>query len=348
MSTQSHEPDTAIARSESTALAARSELSIEEVTAQVGKIQQVMAAVMRDGEHYGVIPGTNKPTLYKPGAEKLLLTFRLGPRYSSEKTWHDDGHLTVVTMCELVHIPTNEFIAAGEGLCTTKESKYAYRNPERTCPTCGAAAIIKGKAEYGGGWVCWQRKGGCGAKFAAGDDEIEGQDSGKVANPDLADSYNTVLKMAAKRALVAAVLNGTAASDLFTQDLEDATGDAVSADDSPAAEVMASDAQIAELQALCDATGHAPAKIAEAWGVEALTDLTATRAEQSIARLREIQSGGGEDAAAETSEAVAESDEATHAPRGPAAASEPSEADDGADLWDGDGDEPAGDPPSGA
>ena len=44
---------------------------------------------------------------------------------------------------------------------------------------------------------------------------------GRVANMDLADSYNTVLKIANKRALVAVVLNVTAASDLLTQDIED-------------------------------------------------------------------------------------------------------------------------------
>lgn len=36
---------------------------------------------------------------------------------------------------------------------------------DKTCPKCGAAAIIKGKEEYGGGWVCFKKKGGCGAKF---------------------------------------------------------------------------------------------------------------------------------------------------------------------------------------
>lgn len=43
----------------------------------------------------------------------------------------------------------------------------------------------------------------------------------RVENPDIADVYNTVLKMANKRALVAATLNVTAASDIFTQDIED-------------------------------------------------------------------------------------------------------------------------------
>ena len=45
----------------------------------------------------------------------------------------------------------------------------------------------------------------------------------KVENDNPADNYNTVLKMAKKRALVDAVLTATAASDIFTQDLEDIT-----------------------------------------------------------------------------------------------------------------------------
>lgn len=44
---------------------------------------------------------------------------------------------------------------------------------------------------------------------------------GGSENPDIADVYNTVLKMAMKRALVHATLNTTAASDMFTQDVED-------------------------------------------------------------------------------------------------------------------------------
>jgi hypothetical protein len=39
-------------------------------------------------------------------------------------------------------------------------------SPASACPKCGViGAIIKGRPEYGGGWVCWTNKGGCGAKF---------------------------------------------------------------------------------------------------------------------------------------------------------------------------------------
>ncbi|WP_418719751.1 hypothetical protein [Bilophila wadsworthia] len=44
---------------------------------------------------------------------------------------------------------------------------------------------------------------------------------GRVEHDNPADYYNTCLKMAKKRALVDAVLTCTAASDIFTQDIED-------------------------------------------------------------------------------------------------------------------------------
>jgi hypothetical protein len=207
----------------SEAIVARGEISVEEVVAQKEKIRDVMDAVMTRGIHYGLIPGVSKPSLFKPGAEAINVALRLAPHYDSEKIWHEGTeHLTVISKCTLKHIPTDLTIATGEGLCTTKEDRYATRQGERTCPKCGQATIIKGKKEYGGGWLCFAKKGGCGEKWPDGAHEIESQDVGKVPNPNLPDLYNTVLKMADKRALIAAVLNGTAASDVFTQDVEDA------------------------------------------------------------------------------------------------------------------------------
>lgn len=196
-------------------------LSIIDIKAQVNLIQHVMREVMQENQHYGVIPGTGtKPTLLKAGAEKLCLTFRLDPQY--EITERQDGiHLHITSKCTLFHITTGQRYGSGMGSCSTREAKYAYRTQARKCPHCGKEAIIKGKEEYGGGWLCFKKKDGCGAKFPAGDETIEGQSSGRVPNEDVADQYNTVLKMANKRSLVAAVLNATAASDIFTQDIED-------------------------------------------------------------------------------------------------------------------------------
>lgn len=205
----------------SEAIIARGELSVDEVVAQKDKILEIMQRVMREGIHYGLIPGVEKPSLFKAGAEAINVALRLSPHYESERIWHDDGHLTVVTKCVLRHIPTDLVVGTAEGLCTTRESRYAWRNTKRSCPNCGKEAIIKGKAEYGGGWICWKKEGGCGAKFSEDDPSIVTQEVGRIPNPDIADQYNTVLKMSAKRALTSAVLNATAASDLFTVDVED-------------------------------------------------------------------------------------------------------------------------------
>lgn len=204
------------------AMVARDEITADDVIAQREKITQVMDAVMKPEVHYGKVPGVSKPTLLKPGAELLAVTFRLAPTYRSERTFHEGSdHLTVVSACTLTHIPTGLVVAEGEGLCSTKEKKYGKRKADRVCPSCGQPTIIKGKAEYGGGWVCFKKKGGCGDKFLDGEQSIEGQETGEIDNPDLADTWNTVLKMSNKRALVAAILNGTGASDVFTQDVED-------------------------------------------------------------------------------------------------------------------------------
>jgi hypothetical protein len=206
----------------------------QDIKAQVQLIQEVMQAVMQEGHHYGVIPGTEKPTLLKPGAEKLTMTFRLAPMLQVQARDLDDVHREYQVRCTLVHIPTGRVYGEGVGLCSTLESRYRYRYAERTCPRCGRATIIKGRAEYGGGWLCYQRKGGCGAKFTAQDPAITHQQVGRMENPDIADTYNTVLKMAKKRALIDATLTATAASDIFTQDLEDSLAVAV---ESPASEV---------------------------------------------------------------------------------------------------------------
>ena len=197
-------------------------LSAEEVISQVQLIQRIMAAVMKEGDHYGVIPGTEKPTLLKPGAEKLCVTFRLAPVPVAEEVRDlGNGHREVTVKLRLEHIPTGRMYGYGVGSCSTMESKYRYRKSERECPHCGKETIIKGRPEYGGGWLCYSKKGGCGEKFLEDDPVIKEQMTGRKENPDLADQYNVTLKMAFKRAYVAATLTATAASDLFHQDLEE-------------------------------------------------------------------------------------------------------------------------------
>jgi hypothetical protein len=188
--------------------------SIKAVKVQLAAVQQLMREVMVPDEDYGIIPGCKKPSLYKPGAEKLCLMFRLRaePTITEER---DGNHLTIKARVVLYSIVTGLEVGAAEGRCSTKESKYAYRNAAKVCPQCGKESIIKGKEEFGGGWLCFAKKGGCGAKWADGAAEIESQADGKVANEDIADQYNTVLQMAVKRGYVSVARTATAAGSIF-------------------------------------------------------------------------------------------------------------------------------------
>jgi len=198
------------------------EYSVQKVVDQVAALQDLMHKVLKVDQHYGTLPGTQKPSLYKAGAEKVNSMFRIGTGEPVvTETDLGNNHRNYSVRLPMLHIPTNQIVGWGVGSCSTMESKYRYRVMARKCPKCGKEAIIKGSAKYGGGWVCWKKREGCGAKFDDNNFDIVNQTVGKVDNPDIADLYNTCLKMASKRAYIEGTLKVTAASDFFTQDVED-------------------------------------------------------------------------------------------------------------------------------
>src|SRR5699024_8468047 len=77
---------------------------LEQLQEQVQVIQQTMKSVMKQDEHFGTIPGTNKPTLLKPGAEKLSLLFRLAPEYEVTRFEMGGDHREYEVKCRLTHI----------------------------------------------------------------------------------------------------------------------------------------------------------------------------------------------------------------------------------------------------
>ena len=197
-------------------------LTAKDVSRQVQLIQEVMTAVMKEGIHYGVIPGCGKkPSLFKSGAEKINLVFRHRAIMSDENDLKivnsPDGHREVFVKCHILNAHGEE-MATGVGSCSTMESKYRYRQDsdyEDTGEAIPKDAKEK-KREY--------RKQGFGMKT------VDGQwlwvrylKTEKVENPDIADVYNTVLKMGKKRAYVDGTITASGSSDFFSQDLEDLT-----------------------------------------------------------------------------------------------------------------------------
>ncbi len=206
-----------------TDLAPRFVISMDDLRSQVRQLEEFKRDIMVDGVDYGVIPGTPKPTLLKPGAEKLSMVFGLAPTFESANTIEDweRGFFHYDERCVLTSKRSGQVAASANGSANSKEPRYRWRKSERACPMCGKAAIIKGKQEYGGGWICFDKKGGCKAKFRDDDPAITTQAVGNIENPEPYELVNTIKKMAQKRALVAAVLIATGGSGIWTQDIED-------------------------------------------------------------------------------------------------------------------------------
>jgi hypothetical protein len=199
-------------------------MSVESVVKQVKLIQDVMQRVMKSDEHYGIIPGCKKPSLYKPGAEKLCMTFRLSPEYQIIREIQQAQIISYTVRCILTHIPTGQVIASGMGSCNSREEKYRWEY--KLTPT--ETPVPK---EY------WEAKKADNNKemkriMGEGKRPMKVESTGqwviaiaeKIENDNAWDYDNTILKMACKRSLIASVLNGTAASDIFTQDQEDDDG----------------------------------------------------------------------------------------------------------------------------
>lgn len=133
-----------------------------------GTLVEFVKGVLQKDVDFGVIPGTRKPTLLKPGAEKLCKLFGLRPVPELVRCVEDfDKPLFHYHYRVALLNRQGEIVAAGEGNCNSLEGKYQKQQSR------------------------------------------------------IFDLPNTLCKMAQKRAMVAAVLVATGASEFFTQDIED-------------------------------------------------------------------------------------------------------------------------------
>lgn len=215
------------------------------------RANELTVKLLKQGTDFAVIPGTQKPTLLKPGAEKILWAYNCFPEYQilaqevdhdREVTYYDRsgrqltsyGLYRFVVLCRIIHRPSGKCVGTGIGSASTLESRY-------------------------------------------------------ISRPR--DLENTVLKMAQKRALVAATLNAFALSDRFTQDVEDAD-----VSDGGAPIRLATEQQIRKIHAIANAlykqnalTKEGYRQLLTEFGVASSKDLTEEQAEQFIQRLEALK-----------------------------------------------------------
>lgn len=157
------------------------------------EVTELITKALKDGEDYGIIPGTKRPTLLKPGAERLTIAFGAHAEFE-------------ILEQEIDHDRPNAYLKRswrwgekrGEKIWTeepgTSQGIYRY--------------VVRCSLVRPGGAVVGQGMGSCSS-----------MESRYIDRPR--DVENTILKMAKKRAHVDAVLSMAGLSDRFTQDLED-------------------------------------------------------------------------------------------------------------------------------
>jgi len=164
---------------------------------------------MREGRDFGIIPGCQKPSLWKPGAEKLLNFHGLGCRLEAGSgtvvNW-DSPFFNYEYKAVAFKRATGSIVAESFGSCNSKEAKYRYLwLTENKLPR----GLDKESLE-------WQeRPARNGGKFKVY----------RVENNELYNLVNTIQKMAQKRALIGTALIACRASDSFTADLEEPEGE---------------------------------------------------------------------------------------------------------------------------
>jgi len=180
--------------------------SIQSNLNMISQFQQLVQSTLKKDHDYGVIPGTQKPTLYKPGAEKINMLFKINPEYEfmDRTADYQTGFFNYEIRCTLFRSIVQDGvlikmpISQGVGSCNSKEKKYRYVTLKESELPVGIDKSTLRKAT-----------------------DKWGKTKYTIENPDPCSLANTILKMAKKRAYVDATLQVAALSEIFTQDLED-------------------------------------------------------------------------------------------------------------------------------
>lgn len=102
---------------------------VEATMAKIRQFQQVIQKTLKQDHDFGVIPGTKDPTLFKPGAEKILMVMGLRSEFEIVDSTRDfeAGFFQYQVRCKLFR--GDIVVTEGLGTCNTKENKYVKQDP---------------------------------------------------------------------------------------------------------------------------------------------------------------------------------------------------------------------------
>lgn len=105
---------------------------VDELEAQVLLIREAMDRTLKPDVHYGRIPGTQRPSLWQPGAEMLCQMFQFQTRFERTGAYEDweQGIFAYTYKCYLAD-RNGTPVSEREGTCSTEEDKYKSQHVER-------------------------------------------------------------------------------------------------------------------------------------------------------------------------------------------------------------------------
>lgn len=176
--------------------------AVSETLSKVKSLQATLKNILVENHDYGKIKGCgDKPTLLKPGAEKILMALGITSSYElieHTENFEGKGFFAYTVKCTLQK--NGQKITEGLGHANSKEKKWAVESVfEKDLPEGTDKSLLK-KKEFDG-------KNGKFYKY-----EIDADANSKA---------NTILKMAKKRSQIDAVLTVASLSEIFTQDFDD-------------------------------------------------------------------------------------------------------------------------------
>ena len=171
-------------------------MTAAEIKGQRDVIVEIMRGVMVKDVHYGVIPGTQKPTLLKGGSDMLLSAFHIAaePVIEDLSTLHEIRYRVRVRGTSM---GSGNLVGVGIGECSSGEEKYKWKK-------CGDRQFQATPENM-------RRE-----KWKSG---RNGEWCEKQVRTEPADLANTILKMAKKRAQIDLTLTVLAAGDIFQNDV---------------------------------------------------------------------------------------------------------------------------------
>lgn len=102
---------------------------VEATMKKISQFQKVVQSTLHQNHDYGIVPGTDKPTLLKPGAEKILMMMGLQSEFEIVDSTRDfeKGFFQYQVRCKLFR--GDMLITEGLGSCNTRERKYLKMDP---------------------------------------------------------------------------------------------------------------------------------------------------------------------------------------------------------------------------